>query len=233
MLREYSIEDLPSLEEQIYAYKLAQESLAIQNVRHFESMFKALPPSTLAKPYQFTSITSGPDLKNIWAGKGFYLILGDYLPPWERSNPCTLSIEKLPVIYRGQADKVKERLRSHLDNRQYRAEKNARGQSPWERCLKLDEIQGNKGGINIEDAPFSSAKWAVLVLPMPKSTSNMRELVEWAFDRSFNRPVASNEPKKIPPAVQSALDKEQAKANSLRDAFQALPHLGAQARAIG
>lgn len=97
------------------------------------------------------------------------------------------------MLYRGQADKVKERLESHLCNRQYKTRLKGK---EWERCLKLDEVATNKGGITIDEIPFGATKWVVIILSMPDSTSEMRVLTEWGFDEVWGKPVACNETKK-------------------------------------
>jgi len=204
------------LDESIWSYNLRQESLAIEMVTRLVNMFEKCEPSASSELYRFTSISSEASFDELLAGRGFYLILSDYVPQWKRQNVCSLKVDGLSVLYRGQADKVRERLRSHLDNRRYRQWKNEKEQSPLERCLKLDEVKGNKGGINVDEMPFSQARWAVIVLPMSKSASQMREMVEWAFDHVFGRPVASNERKQIPHAVKVALHRQKESYEALK-----------------
>lgn len=210
----------PSLEELIWSYNKKQESWAIQTVMSFEKMFQDAPPSLSGAPWKFADLASAESFNGLCAGRGFYLILSDYVAPWDRRNACTHTVDGLPVLYRGQADKVRERLRSHLDNRRYLQMKADKKQSAWDRCLKLDEVKFNRGGISFDEAPFNRARWAAVVMPMPKSTSQMRELAEWAFDRVFGKPVASNERKLVPQAVKAAIDEERARAQAMASALE-------------
>jgi hypothetical protein len=210
---------VPSVEELIWSYNKMQENWSIEMIMNFEKMFEDAPPTNSGGPWQFIDIAAAGNLNGLCAGRGFYLILSDYVAPWDRRNGCTLTVDGLPVVYRGQADKVSERLRSHLDNRRYSQMKAEKRQPAWDRCLKLDEVKDNRGGINFDEAPFNRVRWAAAVLPMPKSTSQMRELAEWAFDRVFGKPVASNERKSIPLAVKAALDEKRARDQAMTTAL--------------
>ncbi|MFC4931466.1 hypothetical protein [Massilia sp. GCM10023247] len=228
--------DFPSLSELAWNYNNRLEYLAVEMVQELQCMFERHAPSTADGLYQVIDIVSSASLRQVRPGRGFYLIASDHLPPWERRNACTLTVAGLPVLYRGQAHQVQERLMSHLANRHYVQTKTDKGQAFWERCLKLDEVKGNKGGINVEDPPFDRSRWAVAVLPMPNSTSQMRELAEWAFDRVYGRPVASNERKQIPRRVEAEIEAAQARARALQlvsDRVFGQPGDGAPGRTAG
>lgn len=195
-----------ALAAQIRAYNRDQEALATNAIREFEQYFRGIPPSE-ELPYQYHEISSATvfDEKRIHAGRGFYLILSNYVPLLRSDHHCRLNIGGLSVLYRGQADKVKERLESHLCNEQYQKKKNGKG---WTRCMKLDEVKGNDGGINFDKVPFNQSDWAVIVLPMQGSTSQMRVLTEWGFDRAWGKPIACKERKKISKNILEVLEDE-------------------------
>jgi len=184
----------------------AYTQFAKNSITAFERFFRANLP-TIARPFQLHEITDGrnlitanrkrgeaPDRTGVLAGEGLYLIASDYPHQLQRPNECTLEVDGLPVIYRGQARQVRRRLQGHLFNKQYRERF---GEAALERCLKLDEIQGNKGGINVDEEPFASARWIVVTLPLPGAELT-REFAEWGFVKAWGRPVASNEKKKEP-----------------------------------
>ena len=186
----------------------AYERVAITSISAFEEYFRSAL-ATPAPPYKRYDITCGRNLittergesrdpDGVWAGPGLYLIASNYQHALSDPNECRLSIGGLPVIYRGQADAVKRRLQGHLFNKQYRARF---GNAALERCLKLDEVEGNKGGINLDEEPYSKSKWIVVVLPMKGASGPIREFAEWGFDRAWGRPVASKETKKNPHKV--------------------------------
>jgi hypothetical protein len=85
-------------------------------------------------------------------------------------------------------------LQGHLFNKQYRERF---GKNALPRCLKLDDVKGNEGGINVDEEPFASARWIVVTLPLPGAQLT-REFAEWGFVNAWGRPVASNEKKKNP-----------------------------------
>lgn len=134
------------------------------------------------------------DQTPVLASAGLYLIASDYPHQLKRNFKCTLEIDGLPVIYRGQARKVRARLQGHLFNKEYRERF---GGNAFPRCLKLDEVKGNNGGINVNEEPFASSRWCVVTLPL-LGAELTREFAEWGFDNAWGRPVACNEKKKSP-----------------------------------
>jgi len=197
--------------------KAAYAQFAIDSITAFEKFFRANLP-TITPPFRLHVITDGrdlitanrkcgeaPDRSGVLAGEGFYLIATDYPHQLPRPYDCRLKFDGLPVIYRGEARQVRRRLQGHLFNKQYRQRF---GEDALERCLKLDDVDGNKGGINVGEEPFASARWIVVTLPLP-GAQLIREFAEWGFDNAWGRPIASNEKKKNPhyiPLIDAAAD---------------------------
>jgi len=191
--------------------KSAYTQFAKDSITIFEGFFRAKLP-TIAQPFKLDHITDGRNLitadrqrgeatdrTGILAGPGLYLIASDYPHRLKRPYKCRLAFDGLPVIYRGQAQNVRRRLQGHLFNKQYRKRF---GDAALERCLKLDDVDGNKGGINVNEEPFASARWIVVALPL-QGGELIREFAEWGFDNAWGRPVATNEKKKNPHAIPS------------------------------
>jgi hypothetical protein len=186
--------------------KAAYAQFAKESITAFEKFFRANLPAIMP-PFRLHEITNGsalttanrkrgevPDRTGVLAGEGLYLIASDYRHQLQRPYKCRLEFDGLPVIYRGQAKQVRRRLQGHLFNKQYRERF---GDDALTRCLKLDDLDGNNGGINIDEEPFASARWIVVTLPLPGSELT-REFAEWGFVNAWGRPVASNERKKNP-----------------------------------
>jgi hypothetical protein len=182
----------------ITSFSESHKELSLDYIRKFESFFHTYPPAPESPHYRVVEVGDESSFTSIPNEQGFYLIASNYEHALEKPNDCTLLINGSAVIYRGQADKVRERIRSHLDNKNYAAQKADEKADVWTRCLKLDKVKGNNGGINITDEPYRNFTWTVLMLPLPGSTSALRQYVEWGFDRVFEKPVASNERKKPP-----------------------------------
>lgn len=169
----------------IEALRLQQVELAEHFLAHFINFFErhnynVEHPSVVSK-----DIGSYVDINRVPYGAGFYLILTDYM---FEANPCNFRINGLKAIYRGHSRTVKNRLRSHLDNRNYRSNLPDRGVR-YDVCMKL----GGENGINVSEPPYNEYRWCVLVHTMPNSSMFMRMQAEFAFDRVFGRPFASKE----------------------------------------
>lgn len=190
------------------AYDLVLREIQLKSILGFERLFMEHPPRAGSPGYEFVEIKSVESFGSIWRSKGLYMIASDYQPKLEAREGCTLQIEGLPVIYRGQADLVRERVQSHLDNKNYVETKKRKGQGAWTRCIKLDSEPGN-GGINFDAAPYGNYRWAVLVLPLRDSTTEFRNCAEWGFDTVFGKPIASNERGQGP--AKSTLDEARAR----------------------
>lgn len=176
----------------IDAYELVLSEIELKSILGFERLFTEHPPKAGAPGYELVKIKSPESFNAIWRGKGLYMIASDFKPDLERREGCSLQIDGLPVIYRGQADLVRERVKSHLDNTRYVQMKKEKKQSPWTRCLKLERKPGN-GGIDFDADTYRDYRWVVLVLPLRDSATAFRNYAEWGFDLVFGKPIASNE----------------------------------------
>ena len=197
--------------------EVAYAEFAKNSIAAFTEFFRAkLKSSTIPPPFKRYDIKDGSNLITadrgqgeivdrtaVYAGAGLYLIGSDYRHQLKRDFKCRLEVDGLPVIYRGQARQVRRRLQSHLFNKQYRERF---GDDALKRCLKLDDVEGNTGGINVNEEPYASARWIVVTLPVPGAELT-REFAEWGFVKAWDRPVASNEKKKDPSDI-STIDTE-------------------------
>jgi hypothetical protein len=170
------------------------EEIPQRFTREFEKPFREHEPTHGSEHFAFVELETDADFEKIPKGRGVYLIVGDVIPNRQDPNMCKLSVNGCPVLYRGQAYNVKECAESHLHNRRYIKTRIAKNQGIWTRCIKLDEGDGD-GGIDFGDEKYRDCYWEVLSLPMPKSTTVLRQYVEWGFDRVFGKPIASNERK--------------------------------------
>jgi len=148
---------------------------------HFCSFFHTFDYANLVGNIRSADLAEHSDIESLRYGSGFYLIFSDYE---FQNNPCRLIIDGLKVIYRGHGVRIKKRVESHLFNRQYNLNKD---RTTYSDCMKLD---GNSG-INIDDKPYSRAKWRVIYHPMINSSKTMREQAEQAFDEVYTQPFAS------------------------------------------
>lgn len=184
---------LPKYTKELFdAYDLVLSEIKLKSILGFEHLFRKHPPKVGAPGYEFVEIESPKSFDAIWRSKGLYMIASDFEPDLERREGCSLRIEGLPVIYRGQADLVRERVQSHLDNTRYEQIKQKKKQGTWTRCLKLDKKPGN-GGIDFDADTYRNYRWVVLVLPLRNSATEFRNCAEWGFDAVFGKPIASNE----------------------------------------
>ncbi|GER16373.1 hypothetical protein [Variovorax boronicumulans] len=125
----------------------------------------------------------------------FYVIFSDFKVD---GSPSRLMLsDGRRAIYRGEGATARYRLESHLFNTAYeagfdgrRASKDKFSENYYGACLKIKE---DESGIDIDDEPYSRARWAVLVVRLPRSTSVIRKQAELAFDNRFRRPAASRE----------------------------------------
>jgi hypothetical protein len=154
-------------------------------------------------PINQVSLASATDLRKIYSGPGFYVILSDRPVA---GNLCSLKHGTLHAIYRGECGTVRKRIQSHLFNAGYNADYEERSsryiadpknegksfyESHWPHCLKLD--LGGPSGVNINQAPHSDYKWFVLVHRMNGSSQRVRQLAELAFDDAFGHPAGSRD----------------------------------------
>lgn len=142
------------------------------------------------------------DLDNIFSGAGFYIILTSYAID---GNDCSLVSGNMRAIYRGECATVKKRVMSHLFNRGYNTEYESRKERyiakeenkdtlfyepHWPACLKIQE---RVNGVNIDDEPYNTDSWLIVVHKMKGSIQEVRVQAELAFDEVFQKPKGSRE----------------------------------------
>ncbi|MNK05488.1 hypothetical protein D3C87_233710 [compost metagenome] len=126
------------------------------------------------------------DLDKVYAGSGFYIILCNKDID---QNLCSLVIDKYKAIYRGHSFFTRKRLKSHLFNTAYKAERKD-NEPNYKVCLKFED---KTEGINIDSEPYSAMYWKVIIHKMNKSNQLIREQMELAFDEVYGRPIKSRE----------------------------------------
>jgi len=161
--------------------------------------FKGIDWQKLDRADVLFKIKKYDDLKDLYSGPGFYVILTNYK---NDENDCKLIInDKNKAIYRGHCSHLKHRIESHLFNKKYneeyskrKAEKEKKGKKfsevPFNACIKIDP---NINGIDIDDKTYSGYEWYIIQLKMPGSSRLIREQAEQAFDEVFSKPLASRE----------------------------------------
>lgn len=131
---------------------------------------------------QIVELNSEEDIKKVYSGTGFYVILSDYL---FTENTSSFKYKERHAIYRGHCHSVKKRLMSHLANERYKLNDNL-----YSVCLKINP---GENGININKEPYNNWKWTVMVFKMKGSSKEMREQAELAFDKIYGKPCKSRE----------------------------------------
>ncbi|MEK4006408.1 hypothetical protein [Paenibacillus sp. FSL H3-0333] len=126
-------------------------------------------------------ITCYEDINKIMYGAGFYVILTNYKID---DNHCDFVIDELKAIYRGHSFTTKARVKSHIFNKQYKADEQ---KAIYKVCMKIDD----RNGINIDEYPYCNFDWYILQLNMNGSNKFVREKAEEAFLETFGRPLGS------------------------------------------
>ncbi|MDC7701414.1 hypothetical protein [Vogesella indigofera] len=189
------------------AVTVVESDIRAQFAVAFKSLYRdgVVPDGfpNLSPPIDQVHLTSPEDLKRVYSGQGFYVILSDR--PVD-GNRCQLNHGTLRAIYRGECRTVRKRIQSHLFNAQYNANYEERSfryvadqkktrssfyEPHWPHCLKLD-LDG-PSGVDIDQAPHSDYKWFVLVHRMKDSSQRVRQLAELAFDDVFGHPAGSRD----------------------------------------
>lgn len=143
-----------------------------------------------SKKYQIVDLKNFDDIKNVYGGIGFYVILTSLN---FTENESELKISNLTAIYRGHSYKVRDRVMSHLFSTQYKLkESTSKYPSNYSVCLKIED---GINGINIDQKPYSEHKWKIIVHKMKGSTELIRQQTEHAFDDIYKRPIKSREKK--------------------------------------
>lgn len=164
----------------------------------------AHPPAPGSEHYVHLPLTSWESFLELPYFAGLYMIATDYPLQFQDRTHSRLQCNQLPVIYRGHAANVRERVMSHLANRQYREMKTSKNLGFWTQCLKLSTDKGT-GGIDFREAPFADFRWEVMVMPLRGSNERFRELAEWAYDQAFGKPICCNERTTAPAGLPSHL----------------------------
>ncbi|MCV6629999.1 MAG: hypothetical protein OIF50_09085 [Flavobacteriaceae bacterium] len=139
------------------------------------------------KETQITLINKEIDIDKVYTGRGFYIILTQHK---FSDNNCSFKLHNQTAIYRGHSYSVKKRILSHLSNERYNSLRKP-NEPEYTVCIKIKD--GDKGGINIDEKPYSNWKWMVVVHKMIDSKQIMREQAEHAFDTVYGKPCKSKE----------------------------------------
>ncbi|MBW8241870.1 hypothetical protein K1F50_03590 [Muricauda oceani] len=150
--------------------------------------FKSMDLYKKSNDFQVLQIRDETDLDKLWYNSGFYLILTDYQV--NGIDSCSLEYSNYKVIYRGHSYFTKKRVISHLANDTYNSSHSGKGVH-YGVCLKMDN--SGRNGININQEPYNSWGWMVIVFKMKDSDKLIREQAEVAFDEVFGRPCRSME----------------------------------------
>ncbi|RIX85385.1 hypothetical protein [Acidovorax cavernicola] len=158
--------------------------------------FLELPEKTRgASLHEITDVAS---LEALPTGPGFYVIFSSCAV---EGVPSRLRLaDGRRAIYRGEGRFVQRRVESHLFKEAHdrlHAERKLKNSSEqrYGVCLRLAESD-EAYGINVDRLPHCRERWAVLVVRLPDSLSDIRKQAEIAFDTRFGRPAASRETKK-------------------------------------
>lgn len=143
-----------------------------------------------SKNYQVVDLKNFDDLKKVYSGRGFYVILTSKN---FADNECQFKFSDLTAIYRGHSYNLKNRVMSHLFTTQYKAkESTATYKSNYTVCLKIED---GVNGIDVDKQPYSEHLWKVIVHRMKGSTELIRQQAEQAFDDIYKQPIKSREKK--------------------------------------
>lgn len=182
--------------------------IKVRNVfkEEFSKLYNNLPTLNRILESESTikihEIACHEDLAKATNNPGFYIILSSYKV---KCNSCNFSFNDLVAIYRGECEKVRKRIQSHLFNKLYQLEYNKRKEKYqkkhststkpfyeqfWPACMKLEP---GVNGININKIQYNSYKWLVIVHEMKGSGQPVRKQAELAFDELFGKPIACRE----------------------------------------
>lgn len=141
-------------------------------------------------------ITDKTSLEEVPSQPGFYVIFSNINHQINKGCKATLFEDQpnIKAIYRGEANKVQLRLKSHLFNNLYaedfkKSELELNNDSNFYKTTLL--IDGSK--VNIDLEPFKEFEWYVVYIAAPKSNQNVRNMYEESFDQVFGQPLYSND----------------------------------------
>ncbi len=169
---------------QVLIVKNKLQDLSKQIQEDFEKYLRSIDYSKLPKDIVMKEVSSPKDISTLPYGEGFYIILTNYKLDHIDGQ---LIIDDCTAIYRGHCGTVKARIMSHLANDYYK--ENDRTKT-YKVCLKMED---GVSGINVDQQPYNSAKWIVIVHKMSGSSKLIREQMEYAYDEVYGRPCRSLE----------------------------------------
>ena len=155
-----------------------KEDIKEDLITYFNEVKHAEPSSDI----QIVNLNSEEDIQKVYSGTGFYVILAKQQ---FSDNSSTFAYQERKALYRGHCYSVKKRIMSHLANNRYNE-----SNSLYKVCLKVNP---GENGVNIDQEPYNSWGWTVIVHKMKGSSKVMREQAELAFDSVFGKPCKSRE----------------------------------------
>tara|TARA_B100000949_G_C14264057_1_gene444165 strand:- start:1332 stop:1895 length:564 start_codon:yes stop_codon:yes gene_type:complete len=173
-----------NLRDRIKKYTVLMENTSKSIAEDLKDYFKNYDYSKPNSDIQIIKVETENDLKKIYYGTGFYIILTNKI--FEK-NPCQFDYQNLKAIYRGHSYFTKKRILSHLSNEYYNSTRKS-NEPNYKVCLKIED---KINGININQEPYKDWKWTVIVHKMKNSSKLIREQMEIAFDNVFQKPCKS------------------------------------------
>ena len=174
------------MKERIYKYNSQLSEVTNFIKKDLVEYFKEVDYLTPNNEIQIIEINNEQHLNKIITGSSFYVILTDYV---FENNKCIFEYKKHKAIYRGHSYNTKKRILSHLANKKYNSLRK-KNESNYKVCLKIED---GINGININDKPYNTWKWIVIIFKMKKSNKVIREQAEYAFDKIYKKPCKSRE----------------------------------------
>jgi hypothetical protein len=124
--------------DMVSIFRVAEIQLARVMQEVYVDLISRELPENLNGIFVHRSINSAAEIKiDVPRDPGLYIILSSYDAG---KNKCTLEHNGLRAVYRGHAYNRRERVQSHLDNKNYRDEKEKKGQGYWKECMKLGTL---------------------------------------------------------------------------------------------
>ncbi len=168
---------------------IAEALKEIQNARvlpFFEQLDFRSTLNDRSKNIKTVKITDIASLDEVPSQAGFYIIFSDIK---YQENDCRAIFNDEPVepdeptikaIYRGEANKVRVRLKSHLFNECYKEyfEESEKESNFYSTTLTID---GSK--VNLDKKQYNQYEWYVVYIAAPKSNRNVRNMYEDSFDQ--------------------------------------------------
>ncbi len=170
------------MKTRISSYKDLLHKVNVEIREDLHQYFKEVNFTQPSGEIQIVHLKSEEDIKNVYSGTGFYVILSDNHFP---ENNSEFIYQDRKAIYRGHCYSVRKRITSHLANKFYNETEYL-----YKVCLKINP---GENGINIGQEPYKNWGWTIIVYKMKGSSKVMREQAELAFDNVFGKPCKSRE----------------------------------------